>query len=341
MAAGKNKARSFPIMQQYLARFQPYRREIAGVIQMLFSVITLLSLLSLNSGSFSGWWANFFSQLFGWGAIPAILLLGAFGAFLTFGRVRENSASIAPDIVIGLELLFVSALALTHLLAVEPGEYAARLAREGGGGGFVGWGVSNFLVEMMGVSITMFFLFMIGLASLGMTFRLNITDAAYWADLVTDWAQRRLNQPPEEIIHPPEPAPPEPAARKRSKKGAKQKVQKLKAPQMSAEAAIAAMPKTRRALPPLDLLSPSTKDPTHGANARYQAQLIEETLGGFGIPVEVAEINSGPTVTQFGLKLGTIERKLPDGTLTQQRIRVNKVVALNNDLALALSAAPI
>jgi S-DNA-T family DNA segregation ATPase FtsK/SpoIIIE len=46
-------------------------------------------------------------------------------------------------------------------------------------------------------------------------------------------------------------------------------------------------------------------------------------------------------VTQFGLKLGTIERKLPDGAVAQQRIRVNKVVALNNDLALALSAAPI
>jgi S-DNA-T family DNA segregation ATPase FtsK/SpoIIIE len=110
---------------------------------------------------------------------------------------------------------------------------------------------------------------------------------------------------------------------------------------MTAEAALAAMPKTRRRLPPLDILSPPAEDPYQGANARYQSQTIEETLRGFGIPAEVVEVNSGPTVTQFGLKLGTIERKLPDGTLTQQRVRVSKVVALNNDLALALAAAPI
>jgi S-DNA-T family DNA segregation ATPase FtsK/SpoIIIE len=110
---------------------------------------------------------------------------------------------------------------------------------------------------------------------------------------------------------------------------------------MTAKEAIAAMPKTRHRLPPLDLLTPPAKDPAHSANARYQAQIIEETLHGFGIPSEVVEINRGPTVTQFGLKLGTIERKLPDGTIRPQRIRVNKVVALVNDLALALSAAPI
>jgi S-DNA-T family DNA segregation ATPase FtsK/SpoIIIE len=78
-----------------------------------------------------------------------------------------------------------------------------------------------------------------------------------------------------------------------------------------------------------------------GVNARYQAQIIEETLRGFGIPAEVVEINSGPTVTQFGLRLGTLERKLTDGSAVQQRVRVNKVAALNNDLALALSATPI
>jgi S-DNA-T family DNA segregation ATPase FtsK/SpoIIIE len=110
---------------------------------------------------------------------------------------------------------------------------------------------------------------------------------------------------------------------------------------MTAEAARALMPKTRYALPPVDLLSPPAKDPAHGANTRYQAQIIEETLYGFGIPTEVAEINRGPTVTQFGLKLGTIDRKLPDGSTVQQRVRVNKVVALSNDLALALSASPI
>lgn len=107
------------------------------------------------------------------------------------------------------------------------------------------------------------------------------------------------------------------------------------------EIATPIMPPSQRTLPPLSLLSAPTKDPARGANTRYQAQIIEETLNGFGIPAEVVEINAGPTVTQFGLKLGTVERKLTDGTTAHQRIRVNKVMALNNDLALALSASPI
>jgi S-DNA-T family DNA segregation ATPase FtsK/SpoIIIE len=89
------------------------------------------------------------------------------------------------------------------------------------------------------------------------------------------------------------------------------------------------------------MLVQPVRDMGRGVNARYQAQIIEETLRGFGIPVEVVEINSGPTVTQFGLRLGTLERKLTDGSAVQQRVRVNKVAALNNDLALALSASPI
>ncbi|MCB0155001.1 MAG: DNA translocase FtsK, partial [Anaerolineae bacterium] len=140
----------------------------------------------------------------------------------------------------------------------------------------------------------------------------------------------------------PVPDPVEPLERKQKNAApAPVKMNPLQPPTTTAAAALAALPKAKHRLPPVDLLSPPTKDPAHSANARYQAQIIEETLQGFGIPAEVAEINRGPTVVQFGLKLGTVERKLNDGTIGQQRIRVRKVVSLANDLALALSAAPI
>ena len=44
-------------------------------------------------------------------------------------------------------------------------------------------------------------------------------------------------------------------------------------------------------------------------------QIIEETLESFGIPVKVVEKQQGPTVTQFGLKPGDVERRLPDGSI--------------------------
>ena len=52
-------------------------------------------------------------------------------------------------------------------------------------------------------------------------------------------------------------------------------------------------------------------------------------------------MNVGPTVTQFGIKPGTISRTKADGSIIEQRIRVSKISSLNNDLALALAAAPI
>ncbi len=344
-AGSKNKSQSTTTFEQIVSRLYPYQREIIGVIFLLFTIITMLGLLSLTEGVLSDWWATLFAQLFGWGAVPAALLLGTFGALLTFGRLREEEHPLPFDVIIGVELIFIVSLALTHLLAVETGEYAVRLARSGSGGGFVGWGVSNFLIELLGFWLTIFFLVLVGLAALGMTLRMTMTDASAWAERTTQWASRHLHKYQIETDLPLADAemvpvlPPFSQQKKGTKSAAPR--QSLAVPPMTAADALAAMPKTKRALPPLDLLTLPTKDPTQGANARYQAQIIEETLHGFGIPVEVTEINSGPTVTQFGLKLGTVERKLPDGTLLNQRIRVNKVVALNNDLALALSAAPI
>lgn len=351
MATGKKKVnvspvfQGNPIIEQIATYLQPYQREILGGITLLVTIITLLSLLSLTEGSFSDWWANLFKQLFGWGAIPATILLGVLGGLLTFGRLRDEEYAIPFDIVIGVELLFVVCLSLIHLLASNQ-EQALYLAQTGAGGGFVGWGISNFLVDLIGWSATGLVLLVIGIAALGMSLRLSITDAAYWADLIGEWAQRRLGNLQETELSQPHLDPTDevpPKSRKKQKKSAKSQTQRppLSTPSMTAEAAIAVMPKARHALPPLELLSPPAKDPARSANARYQAQIIEETLYGFGVPAEVVETNQGPTVTQFGLKLGTIERKLPDGNIVQQRIRVNKVVSLSNDLALALSAAPI
>lgn len=71
-------------------------------------------------------------------------------------------------------------------------------------------------------------------------------------------------------------------------------------------------------------------------DAEAQARTIEQTLSDFGIPVRVVQINRGPRITQFGLEPGVIERKGE-----RVRVKVSRIVALQNDLALALAAAPI
>ncbi len=349
-AASKNKIRPAPVAAQIIARLRPYQRELTGGGILLFSIITLLSLFSLTEGSLSAWWGTLFTQLFGWGAIPAAALLGMLGGLLLFGRFKQEELELPLDIIIGVELLLVTTLGLVHLLAAEPGEAAVRLARQGGGGGYVGWGISHFFVELVGSVGATLLLLLFGAGALALVFRITADDAAGWIDLLNRWARQNLDDEQQRALQAPEPEPAAqpparvivPPAPSSQAKASPQATRLITPPaDTSKPATKAIVPPTRHKLPPLELLAPPLKATGQSANARFQAQIIEETLRGFGIPAEVVEINTGPTVTQFGLKLGTVDRKLPDGAVVQQRIRVNKVAALSNDLALALSASPI
>jgi S-DNA-T family DNA segregation ATPase FtsK/SpoIIIE len=67
-----------------------------------------------------------------------------------------------------------------------------------------------------------------------------------------------------------------------------------------------------------------------------RARLIEETLASFGAPGQVVEISRGPAVTMFGVEPQFIESR--SGPM---RVRVGKIAALSDDLALALAAPRI
>jgi S-DNA-T family DNA segregation ATPase FtsK/SpoIIIE len=53
------------------------------------------------------------------------------------------------------------------------------------------------------------------------------------------------------------------------------------------------------------------------------------------------EVNQGPTVTQFGVEPGYVERRDRSGRIKRSKIKVSKISSLANDLALALAASPI
>jgi S-DNA-T family DNA segregation ATPase FtsK/SpoIIIE len=94
-------------------------------------------------------------------------------------------------------------------------------------------------------------------------------------------------------------------------------------------------------LPPLDILNSLSPQAFSDTDARYKARVIEETLTSFGVPAKVIEIKQGPVVTQFGVEPGYIERRDRDGRVKRRKVRVSRIQALVNDLALALAAAPI
>lgn len=79
--------------------------------------------------------------------------------------------------------------------------------------------------------------------------------------------------------------------------------------------------------PPLSLFKSSVEKPSPG-DLRANANIIKRTLDGFGIPVEMGEINIGPKVTRYTLK-------------PAEGVKLSRIIALNQDLALALAAHPI
>lgn len=78
-------------------------------------------------------------------------------------------------------------------------------------------------------------------------------------------------------------------------------------------------------LPPLSLLSDEKKGKADRGNIKENAGIIERTLESFGIEAHVVEVNLGPAVTQYAIKIAI-------GT------KLSKITNLQNDLALALSA---
>jgi S-DNA-T family DNA segregation ATPase FtsK/SpoIIIE len=89
------------------------------------------------------------------------------------------------------------------------------------------------------------------------------------------------------------------------------------------------------ALPPLDMLNADVGE--YGSvNVGALEQTIEQTLADFDVPVRVVHVESGPTVTQFGVEPLYLEK-----STGRRKVRVNRIANLADDLALALAAKSV
>lgn len=79
--------------------------------------------------------------------------------------------------------------------------------------------------------------------------------------------------------------------------------------------------------PPLSLLEKDSGKPGTG-DIKGNANIIKRTLANFGIVVEMDEVSIGPSVTRYALK-------------PAEGVKLARIVALQQDLSLALSAHPI
>ncbi len=95
----------------------------------------------------------------------------------------------------------------------------------------------------------------------------------------------------------------------------------------SSEESVMTSKRRRKTEIPLDLLDDKSSEAKSGDIDRSK-EIIQNTFANFGIDVEMVEIRVGPTVTQYSLR-------------PAQGVKLSRIIALQNDLALALAAHPI
>ena len=338
-----------------LAHFQRFAWDIAGVLLLAFSLMTLLAffLPDLARGALLVWWAKFLWLWLGWGGLWIVVVVGLFGLLL-LRRTPEGDFINWDDVrwgrVFTLEAIALLSLALLAAL----GGTSLERADLGLDGGRVGWGLSYVLglvLSPIGLSGSMWRVLILAGA---MIFLLVV--GFQLTRPMANWVQRKLSEEehPEESllisgqgvsiapIQGQEAASIQAAAHRIKRPHIPLEFRKKFRLPDELEEGGEKLPAPSRdeRLPPLELLVDEQSTRPDERHINQTAGLIEKTLAEFGIPARVIGFRVGPTVTQFALEPGYLDKLQPgnEGDANRQKVRVAQISSLSRDLALALSA---
>ncbi len=322
--------------------------DILGIFLTLVGLLTLLALLSSTHGSLTGEWVGTITKAFGLGAYLFPVALIGVGGWLVL-RNFERVPQLSLERLLGAALLYLNLLAIFHFAKLPPtSEETYALAEGGQGGGYIGAFFFEILrsnLGWVGAGVAVFAWLLIALA---LVLDVSVVDLFRWLPPLVvrfqDWLDDRRNHKLEALPKPPAFAPAGGMAPVHS--SAPQLTRQAPAgagAALTPSAAAAAFPVVDPAhaqpwvLPPVEQILEKGSDVAYDDDYdRQRAATIEETLASFGAPVNVIEINRGPTITQFGVEPDFIESR--NGRM---RVRVGKIASLADDLALALSAKRI
>jgi DNA segregation ATPase FtsK/SpoIIIE, S-DNA-T family len=329
-----------------MARFSRYGWDLLGVGLLLVGALVGLGLAGWTKGALIDPLSALVRQGFGWGSWLLVLAALLGGGFAVIYQHRP-----AWRISFGRFLALEGAVLTVFPLLTLMGDGSLAHAQAGVDGGWVGWGLVEVFLEI-GLSQTvltvllgvLFLLF--ALAGSGL-----VRSISAWADRVLDEGAPEGSQPSFEPAVPRaiRPAPDAelekpfgPPARKDASPAKPAHIpaefqKKLKAQPIEADQS-GPPPQRDERLPPLNMLTAEQNTRPDERIINQTAGLIEKSLAEFGVPARVIGYRVGPTVTQYAIEPGFIEKSGPDGTVIHQKVRVSQISALARDLTLALSA---
>jgi len=328
-----------------------------GVIAIvLFSLALLLTLGFFGKSGITGEYLSKASGiLIGWGklALPIFLFIAGFVLIL------KKKTNFYVWKILGLVVTLLGIVGFLHWFF--PQDEMLKVAREGLGGGFLGYIVAFFAVKFLGQAGSMILIVAIFLAGFIVAFNFSIINL--FERLFKTWQKEESKIETEENLEKKKadqlPLDANKAEmvlveEKNSKKTEEDanigKVEFVEGPNdfLSGKATaknskdfLAVRSKNHSdflernlktnsgkwKFPPLSLLEKG-RDIPKGGDVDGNAEIIEKTLRHFGIEVEREEIKTGPSVTQYSFRPAV-------------GIKVSRILALQNDLALALAASSI
>lgn len=291
-------------------RLERYSWDVLGVILLALSALTALALLNLSQGTFISPWGAFLKHWTGAGSY-AIIFLTAFLGIAALRHQPEQASRLDLGRVLALEFMTFFVMALLALF----GGLSLERAEAGLDGGIIGWGLARMVSLILPLPwsslLLLVLLVWLGLVTSGLSRRL-LYKAEAWID------QEPVEEPGIELAaaHPVGPVV-EPAGGIPLNVVDRQHVTEL---------------------PPLSLLAQDEKNGLDEGRILAVATKIEKTLAEFGVPSRVIGYRVGPTVTQFAVEPGFVERAGLNGQLQKQKVRVSQISGLSKDLALSLAA---
>ncbi len=279
------------------------KQSIWSIAFIALTVIFLLSALHL-AGPWGDGIFNFFTMLFGIG----YYLLPALALIIAFTLLTESKQEVLGVSLVGAGLFILSALGFIDIISPGSGGVVGSIA----GAIKTPFSVPGGIVITIAVMVISFL--MILNKPLRLPKREEVEEEEEGSEETIMTAPSVLD--PQKIE--------EEKPKKQKEKELEIKTHEDKIPELKTSSV---KQFKNYVAPPLNLLASQVDKPTIG-DLRANANVIKRTLESFGIPVEMGEINVGPTVTRYTLK-------------PAEGIKLSRITSLNQDLALSLAAHPI
>ena len=323
-------------LARFQAHFGRFAWDVLGILSLALALMVFLGLLGISAGRLLSLVVGLLKLWFGWGSL-LVIAAACLGGLLAFRRSR-GPLKLNWGQVVAVELAAFLTLAA---LSVVSGNSLPQ-AENGWWGGRVGWGLSMLLAKYIGPVWGGLVVFLLWGLALTTAFGLWRRFEAILLKLA--------GEPPVSDLAPAAPdgavipasagsAPPSQERAKKSGGRLPQQFRKsFKVSEQPDDRPAEPLPRGER-LPPLNLLVSEQNVRADERNINQTAGLIEKTLADFGIPARVVGFRIGPTVTQFAIEPGFIEKgDAENGDPNRQKVRVAQIANLSRDLALALSA---